>query len=87
MPCRSARALSFDPNLRCPKVYPVSGSLKNIGELKTVGFKLSRHQGIPLARLLLAASQEWENVDVTAYRSSQKSSDGTFHVAVTHLEP
>lgn len=80
---RSPRSISIDPNVRCLKVYPTSETKKSVSELKTVGLKLSSDQAIHLARVLLAAAQDWDEIDVTAYRHERRSSDGTFHVTVT----
>jgi type II secretory pathway pseudopilin PulG len=51
--------------------------------LKTVGFKVSREQGIALARVLLAVTQDWDEVDITAYRLEKRAVDGTYHITVT----
>jgi len=80
---RSSRSISIDPNVRCLRIYPIEDTDKNISELKTVGIKLSREQGIHLARVLLAASQEWDEIDVTAYRLKRRKSDGTYQITVT----
>jgi len=58
------------------------GSEKTIADLHTVGFSLSKDEAIHLARVLLAATQEWDTIDVTVFRR-QKRSDGTFPVTVT----
>lgn len=49
---------------------------------QTVGLKLSRDQAVHLARVLLAAAHEWDEIDVTAYRLDRRT-DGTFTVTVT----
>jgi hypothetical protein len=51
--------------------------------MKTIGIKSSREQAIHLARVLLAASQEWRHIDVTAYRFHQRKSDESYQVTVT----
>ena len=66
---KAASSIRIDPNLRCKRIYPVEDNLsstKTIAELKTVGIKLSREQAIDLARVLLAATQTWEEIDITA---------------------
>jgi hypothetical protein len=83
---RSASSIKIDPNVRCLRIYPVEdkpNSTKTIGQLKTVGLKLSREQAIHLARVLLAAAQEWNEIDVTAWRVYRRRSDGTYNVTVT----
>src|SRR5438105_10026041 len=67
----SASSIKIDTNVRCQRIYPVEDKknmTKTIADLKTVGIKLSRVQAIHLARVLLAASQEWEEIDITAWR-------------------
>jgi hypothetical protein len=82
---KSVRSVTIDPNLRCQRVYPVQGTGKSVEELTTVGFRLTREQAISLARVLLAVSQDWRNVDITAFRS-KKRSDGTFPITVTSTD-
>jgi hypothetical protein len=75
--------LTIDPNVRCDRIYPTEESKKQVAELKTIGFKLKRQQAIHLARVLLAATQEWETIDITGYRFDQRKSDGSYHITVT----
>src|SRR3546814_19524748 len=70
---QSAKQVSVNPNVRCLKVYPVEGASKTVAELKTVGLKLSHDQAIHLARVLLAVSQDWAELDILAYRTDRKS--------------
>ena len=82
----AASSIKIDPNVRCQRIYPVEDNpnqRKTIAELKTVGIKLSRDQAIHLARVLLAASQQWEEIDVTAWRIYKRQSDSTYNVTVT----
>jgi hypothetical protein len=86
----AASSIKIDPNVRCQRIYPVEDSRnkqKSIGELKTVGIKLSAKQAIHLARVLLAASQEWEEIDITAWRVYKRQSDGSYNVTVTAALP
>jgi hypothetical protein len=83
---RTTTSIKINPNVRCLRIYPVEDhpdNTKTIAELKTVGIKLSREQAIHLARVLLAAAQEWDEVDVTAWRVYKRKSDGTYNVTVT----
>ena len=83
---QSAKQVTVDPNVRCLKVYPVEDTKKTIVELKTIGIKLARDQAIHLARVLLAVSQDWDEVDITAYRTNPRHSDGTYQLTVTSLQ-
>lgn len=83
---KAASSIKIDPNVRCLRIYPVEDNrnrTKTIADLKTVGIKLSRAQAIHLARVLLAAAQEWEEVDITAWRVYKRKSDGTYNLTVT----
>lgn len=87
---RSASSIAIDLNLRCQRIYPVedhASRTKTIDELKTVGIKLTRDQAIHMARLLLAASQDWDEIDVTAWRVYKRQLDGTYKVTVTSATP
>lgn len=79
-------SIRINPNVRCQRIYPVEDKKqapKSIAELKTVGIKLSRVQAVHLARVLLAASQEWDEIDITAWRIYKRDSDNTYQVTVT----
>jgi hypothetical protein len=83
---QAASSIKIDPNVRCLRIYPVEdnqNSTKTIADLKTVGIKLSREQAIHLARVLLAAAQEWDEVDITAWRADKRQSDGMYRLTVT----
>lgn len=84
---KSPRSIAIDPNLRCLRVYPTEQTEKSVRNLKTVGIKLSKDQAMHLARVLLAATQEWDEIDITAYRLGRRRSDGTYHVTVTSFRP
>lgn len=87
---RAASSIKIDPNVRCLRIYPVEDSLnttKSIADLKTVGIKLSREQAIHFARVLLAAAQDWDEIDVTAWRVFRRHSDGTYSLTVTTASP
>jgi len=80
---KSPTNISIDPNVRCLRIYPIEDTSKNIRDLKTIGIKLNREQALHLARVLLAVTQEWDEIDITAYRFKKRQSDGTYHITVT----
>ena len=82
----SAAKLRLDPNLRALAIYPQKGTAKTTTTLKTVGIRLSKEQATAMAKLLLALSQDHDQVDITAYRADRRKSDGTFRITVTSLE-
>jgi hypothetical protein len=83
MPRKSASSIRVNTNVRCLRIYPTELTPKSINELKTVGMKFSKDQAVHLARVLLAVSQEWNSIDITAHRFDKRSSDDTYHVTVT----
>ena len=82
---KSPKSISIDPNVRCLRIYPTEDTKKSVQDLKTVGIKVSREQAVHLARVLLAVSQDWEEIDITAYRFEKRVVDDTYHVTVTSL--
>jgi len=40
-------------------------------------------QAIHLARVLLAVTQDWEEVDITGYRFEKRQQDGTYRLTIT----
>jgi hypothetical protein len=80
---QSPGSITIDPNVRCQRIYPVEGTGKTIADLKTVEFKLTREQAIHLARVLFAVSQEWTDMEVTAYAFELRKTDETYHITVT----
>ena len=79
----SACAISIDSNVRGDRIYPTEDTKRTVSDLQTVGIKLSKEQAIHLARVLLAVTQEWDEVDITAYRFRKRHEDGTYLVTVT----
>jgi hypothetical protein len=85
MPRKSVKSLTIDQNVRCQRIYPVEGTLKATEDLKTVGFALTKEDAIHLARVLLAATQEWDDILVTGFRMQERA-DGTFPITVTSFQ-
>jgi len=86
MPRRSPRSIIVNPNIRCLRIYPTEDTKKDLKDLKTIGIKLSKDQAIHLARVLLAVTQDWDIIDITAYRFERRKSDGTYHITVTSYQ-
>lgn len=59
------------------------GTKKLVEDLDTIGFKLTRQQAVDLARVLLAVTQDWQELDITGFRRKRRRSDGTFRLTVT----
>ena len=80
---QSAGAVSIDTNVRCLRVYPIEETKRAVSDLQTVGIKLTKEQAIHLARVLLMVTQEWNEVDITAYRFEKRQEDGTYRLTIT----
>jgi len=80
---QSAGGLSIDTNVRCLRVYPTEDTKRIVSDLQTVGLKLSKDQAIHLARVLLAVTQEWDVIDITAYRFEKRQEDSTYRLTIT----
>jgi hypothetical protein len=80
---QSTGSIRIDPNVRCVRIYPTKDSKKTLDTLASVGTRLNREQAVQLARVLLAASQEWETIDITAYRRKRRNTDETYPITVT----
>jgi hypothetical protein len=83
---KSSKSIIVDPNVRCLRIYPIENTNKRIEDLKTIGLKLSKDQAIHLSRVLLAVAQDWDEIDLTAYRFERRGNDGTYHITVTSME-
>ena len=55
-------------NVHCEKIYPILDTRKQVSDLKTVAFQLSKEQAIDLAKKLLGAAQTSNTIDVTGFR-------------------
>jgi hypothetical protein len=80
---QSASSVNVDTNVRCLRVYPTKETKRSVSELQTVGIRLNKEQAIHLARVLLVVTQEWDEVDITAYRFEKRQEDGTFRLTIT----
>jgi hypothetical protein len=80
---KSASAISVDTNVRCLRIYPTERTTRTVSELQPVGIKLSKDQAIHFARVLLVAAQDFDEIDITAYRLEVRQSDRTYRLTVT----
>jgi hypothetical protein len=80
---QTASAISIETNVRCSRIYPTEDTKRTVTDLQTVGIKLTKEQAIHLARVLLAVTQEWDEVDITAYRFRKRQEDGTYSITIT----
>jgi hypothetical protein len=82
---QSPRAISIDSNVRCERIYPTEDTKRTIVDLQTIGIRLNKEQAIHLARVLLAVTQEWDEIDITGYRFRRRQDDGTYLLTVTSM--
>jgi hypothetical protein len=80
---QSASAVSVDTNVRCLRIYPTEETSRTVADLQTIGIRLSKKQAVHLARVLLVVTQEWDEVDITAYRFEKRRADGTYRLTIT----
>lgn len=79
----SPKSITIDGNVRCKEISPKKDYEESLDQLTTVGFVLTKDQAIHLARVLLAASQDWDTIYVTGFRLTRRQRDGTFEITVT----
>ena len=72
---QSAGSISIDTNVRCLRIYPTEDTKRTVSDLQTVGIRLAKEQAIHLARVLLAVTQEWDEVAVTSELLFQRQCD------------
>ncbi len=80
---KSSRSIVINPNVRCNRIYPIEKTKKQVSNLQTIGIKLSKEQCVHLARVLLAVSQDWDEIDITGRRFERRKSDGTYPLTIT----
>lgn len=81
MPKKSFINLDVDLRCRCLQVFPPPEA-EPYQELANFRFRLTREQAYQLARALLAATQEWEELEIVVHRFERRPSDGAFLVSV-----
>lgn len=77
----SPKSINVKSNLKVNKVYPLLDTKKTIDTLKTVGVQLNKQQAIEVARVLLAVTQNWSNIDLTFYRKPDQK--GKYNLTIT----
>ncbi len=81
MPKKPLTTLSVDTHIRCQQIYPKESEAA-YADLKTVGVRLSREEALHLAAALLAAAQEWQEVELVVHRFDRRQSDKTYLLSV-----
>ena len=83
--------LSIDENERCQRIIPVADSINTPCPAQhskkwkgnTIAIHLTKDEAIHLAAVLLAATQHWKEISVTARRLQRRHADGTYSIRVT----
>jgi|GEM_PF-2130517 len=81
MPKKPLTPLAVDTHIRCRQIYP-KGEDAAYQNLKTVGVRLSRPEALRLATAILAAAQEWQEVELVVHRSDRRASDQSYLLTV-----
>ncbi len=81
MPKKPTTTLSIDTHIRCRQIYPQETEAA-FRDLKTMGVRLSREEAQHLAAALLAAAQEWQEVELVVHRFDRRKSDNTYLLSV-----
>ncbi len=77
---KATSSIKIDPNVRCLRIYPVED---NRNSTKTIAHRRPWASNCRASRrfILLACSwplrQEWDEMDITAWRVYKRQSDGT----------
>lgn len=81
MPKKSLTSLSIDMHIRCRQIFPPENeaAYKN---METMGVKLSREEALRLARAVLAATQDWQEVELVVHRFDKRPSDRSYLLTV-----
>jgi hypothetical protein len=74
-------SLTIDTHIRCKQIYPKEKEAA-YKDLATMGVKLSREEALHLARAILAATQEWEEIELVVHRFDKLQSDNTYLLSV-----
>lgn len=80
---KTASGVKVDTNVRCDRVYPTEKTKKTMADLQTIGFRVTREQAVHLARVLLVVAQDWDEIELTAYRFERRNTDGTYRLTIT----
>jgi hypothetical protein len=81
MPKKPLTSLTIDTHVRCLQIFPKEKEAA-YEKLETMGVKLSRQEALHLARALLAATQDWEEVELVVHRFDKRKSDNTYLLSV-----
>jgi hypothetical protein len=81
MPKKPLTSLTIDTHIRCLQVFPKESEAAYT-KLETMGVKLSREEALHLARAILAATQEWKEVELVVHRFDKRKVDNTYLLSV-----
>jgi hypothetical protein len=81
MPKKLLTSLTIDTHVRCRQIFPQEKEAA-YKDLVTMGVRLSREEALHLARAILAATQEWEEVELVVHRFDKRTSDNTYLLSI-----
>ena len=78
---KSVKRVIVDQNVRCQRIFPIEESKTGLCSAKhstrwtgkTIALQMTKDQAVHLARALLAATQEWNEIDITAFRFQRRA--------------
>jgi hypothetical protein len=81
VPKKPITSLTIDTHVRCRQIFPKEKDAA-YKALETMGVRLTREEALHLARAILAATQEWEEVELVVHRFDKRKSDNTYLLSV-----
>ncbi|MBM4287696.1 MAG: hypothetical protein FJ135_06055 [Deltaproteobacteria bacterium] len=81
MPKKPLTSITIDTHIRCRQVFPPENQA-TYKDLTIMGVRLSREEALHLARAILAATQEWQEVELVVHRFDKRKSDNTYLLTV-----
>jgi len=81
MPKKPLTSITIDTHIRCRQVFPPENQAA-YKDLTIMGVRLSREEALHLARAILAATQEWQEVELVVHRFDKRTSDNTYLLTV-----
>jgi hypothetical protein len=86
MSAKTSTSITLDPQARSKRL---SKTPKPGADLKSIAITISREQATQLAKALMDASQEWNEIDIHGYRPSKRQTDKskTYHLTINiHID-
>jgi hypothetical protein len=86
MSTKNSTSITLDPQARSKRL---TKSVTLPSDLKSIAITISREQATQLAKALMEASHEWNEIDIHGYRPSKQkmSKSKTYHLTINiHID-